>query len=127
MNMKIAVPVKVDYQIDNHFGHCAFYQIFTITDKNEVLFVETTDSPEGCGCKSNMGEILEQKGVKVMLAGGIGTGAINKLAEHGIEVIRNCEGNATEQVTLYLAGKIIDGGNSCSSHDNDHECSHNHE
>ncbi|MCE5175468.1 MAG: NifB/NifX family molybdenum-iron cluster-binding protein [Bacteroidales bacterium] len=124
--MKIAVPVKDDYQIDSHFGHCAFYQIFTITDQNEVMFVETTDSPEGCGCKSNMAEILAQKGVKVMLAGGIGTGAINKLKASGIEVIRNCEGNARQQVLRYLAGELKDGGSSCSSHDHGHECSHNH-
>jgi len=124
--MKIAVPVQEDYQIDDHFGHCAFYQIFTFTDKNEVLFVETTDAPEGCGCKSNMAEMLEKKGVKVLLAGGIGQGAINKLAAHGIEVIRNCEGNATEQVKRYLAGELKDGGTTCSSHDKEHECIHNH-
>ena len=124
--MKIAVPVKENYQIDEHFGHCAFYQIFTISEKNDVVFVETTESPEGCGCKSNMAEILEKKGVKVMLAGGIGAGAINKLAEHGIDVIRNCAGNSTEQVQLYLSGHLKDGGNSCISHDHAHECSHNH-
>jgi len=124
--MKIAVPVKIDHQIDSHFGHCAFYQIFTISDNKEVLFVETTDSPEGCGCKSNMAEVLEEKGVKIMLAGGIGNGAINKLVAHGIEVIRNCEGNATEQVQRYLAGELADRGSSCSSHENGHECSHNH-
>ena len=122
--MKIAVPVKVDYQIDSHFGHCGFYQIFSITDKKEVLFVETTDSPEGCGCKSNMAEVLSKKGVKVMLAGGIGNGAINKLAEYGIDVIRNCEGNATEQVQRYLTNELKDGGSTCSSHDDRHQCNH---
>ena len=124
--MKIAVPVKESHQIDNHFGHCAYYQIFTVTENKEILYVEMTDAPEGCGCKSNMAEILEKNGVKVMLAGGIGTGAINKLAEHGIEVIRNCEGNATEQVKRYLAGELKDGGFSCSSHDHEHECDHKH-
>lgn len=124
--MKIAVPVKIDHQIDSHFGHCAFYQILTITDNNEIIFVETTDAPEGCGCKSNMAEVLEKKGVSVLLAGGIGSGAINKLAAHGIKVVRNCEGNATEQVQRYLAGELKDGGNSCSAHDHGHECSHNH-
>jgi len=124
--MKIAVPVKVDHQIDSHFGHCSFYQIFTITDQKEVLFVETTDSPEGCGCKSNMAEVLSNKGVKVMLAGGIGNGAINKLAEYGIKVIRNCEGNATEQVKRYLADELTDGGSTCSLHEEGHECNQNH-
>jgi len=124
--MKIAVPVKDNYQIDSHFGHCAFYQVFTIADNNEILYVETTDAPEGCGCKSNMAEVLEKKGVKVLLAGCIDTGAINKLAAHGIEVVRNCEGHSTEQVQRYLSGELKDGGYSCTSHDHEHECSHNH-
>jgi len=126
--MKIAVPIKENHDIDNHFGHCAFYQIFTITDKNEILFVETTDAPVGCGCKSDIAEVLENEGVKVLLAGGIGNGAINKLAEHGIEVIRNCEGNATQQVQSYLGGELKDGGSSCSthSHEKGHVCSHDH-
>jgi Uncharacterized conserved protein len=124
--MKIAVPVKENYQIDSHFGHCDFYQIFTIDDNMKMIYVETTDAPEGCGCKSNMAEVLENKGVKVLLAGGIGTGAINKLAVHGIEVVRNCEGNATEQVQRYLSGELKDGGDSCGSHDHGHECSSSH-
>lgn len=122
--MKIAVPVKDDHQIDNHFGHCAFYHVFSISETKEILSVEKVSSPEGCGCKSNIAEVFEKDGVKVMLAGGIGDGAINKLAMHGIQVIRNCEGNDTEQVKLYLAGKLKDGGSNCAAHD--HVCSHNH-
>ncbi|MDP4278533.1 MAG: NifB/NifX family molybdenum-iron cluster-binding protein [Bacteroidota bacterium] len=124
--MKIAVPVKENQQIDDHFGHCAFYQIFTINDQQEITSMEAMDAPEGCGCKSNIAEIFEQKGIKVMLAGGIGTGAINTLGAHGIEVLRNCQGNAAEQVKQYLAGTLKDGGNTCQTHDHEHVCSHNH-
>jgi predicted Fe-Mo cluster-binding NifX family protein len=53
-------------------------------------FVETTDAPEGCGCKSNLAEVLKSKGVTLLIAGGIGNGAVNKLEENGISVIRNC-------------------------------------
>lgn len=122
--MKIAVPVKESLQIDNHFGHCAFYQIFTIGENGQILSVETMNAPEGCGCKSNMAEVLSQKGVTIMLAGGIGTGAVQKLQSNGIKVIRNCAGGAGEQVNHYLAGSIKDGGKNCSSHENGHTCNH---
>lgn len=124
--MKIAVPIKDNHQIDSHFGHCSFYQIFTINDLNQILFVETTDAPITCGCKSNMAEVLQKKGVTVMLAGGIGNGAINKLAEHDIKVIRNCEGSSTDNVQRYLAGELEDGGKTCASHEEGHECNHDH-
>jgi predicted Fe-Mo cluster-binding NifX family protein len=57
-----------------------------------------------------------------MLAGGIGKGAIKKLASEKIFVVRNCKGDVHKLVESYLAGSIIDGGQSCSSHG--HECKH---
>lgn len=127
--MKIAVPVKENNQIDAHFGHCAFYSIYTISAQNEIVSNVRMDSPQGCGCKSNIAEVFEKEGVKIMLAGGIGDGAINKLQAHGVNVIRNCEGNVNQLVVNYLAGKVKDGGNNCASHshgeDDGHVCSHN--
>jgi len=32
--MKIAVPVTKNNQIDDHFGHCEFYNVFTISENN---------------------------------------------------------------------------------------------
>lgn len=121
--MKIAVPVKSDNQIDSHFGHCEFFKIYTITDEKIVHSVEKMDSPQGCGCKSNIASVFQQEGVKVMLAGGIGDGAVNILNAHGIEVVRNCSGDVTELVARYLDGQIADGGNNCSAHEHDHQCS----
>ncbi|HNW57964.1 MAG TPA: NifB/NifX family molybdenum-iron cluster-binding protein [Bacteroidales bacterium] len=121
--MKIAVPVTRENQIDSHFGHCEGYGIFTISDNKEITDKKNIASPQGCGCKSNIASTLAADGVTVMLAGGIGDGAINVLNYNGIEVIRGCSGDATEVVKLYLSGLVEDSGNSCHSHD--HECSHN--
>lgn len=121
--MKIAVPVKSNNEIDAHFGHCESYKIFTVSEKNIVLSIENMESPQGCGCKSNIGEVFQQEGVKVMLAGGIGNGAVNTLNANGVEVVRNCNGDATEIVAEYLSGNIKDSGANCSGHEHEHECS----
>jgi predicted Fe-Mo cluster-binding NifX family protein len=132
--MKIAVPVTSDNQIDSHFGHCDSYGVYTISEKNEITNFKTVKSPEGCGCKSDIASVLASDGVKVMLAGGIGGGAINVLNNSGIEVIRGCAGKADEIVKLYIDGLVKDSGNSCQTHEehhndghhNDgHSCSHN--
>jgi predicted Fe-Mo cluster-binding NifX family protein len=123
--MKIAVPTKENNQIDAHFGHCEFYQIYTISDQKQVISKERMDSPLGCGCKSNIAEVFENEGIKIMLAGGIGDGAINKLNAHGVNVIRNCQGDVTELVQQYLTGNIVDGGSNCTAHEHEHICSHN--
>jgi predicted Fe-Mo cluster-binding NifX family protein len=122
--MKIAVPVTERKQIDGHFGHCSSYEVFTVSDNNEITDVKSVESPAGCGCKSDIASVLAADGVSVMLAGGIGQGAINVLNYSGIEVIRGCAGDAAEVVKLYLSGKVEDSGSSCNHHDGHHHESH---
>jgi predicted Fe-Mo cluster-binding NifX family protein len=127
--MKIAVPVTENNLIDSHFGHCEFYNIYSISDTNEITEINTVDSLQGCGCKSDIASVLASGGVTVMLAGGIGGGAINVLNSNGIEVVRGCSGIATEVVKLYLQGLVEDSGSSCHQHDAHHQeghrCNHN--
>lgn len=126
--MKIAVPTKENNQIDAHFGHCEFYTIYTVSEKNEITDKQILRPPAGCGCKSNIAFDLSQMDVKMMLAGGIGEGAISKLSSCNIQVIRNCQGDVDELVSVYLAGNLKDRGRSCQSHAHGryHDCSGNH-
>ena len=105
--MKIAVPTKQDNQIDDHFGHCEFYTIFLISDNNEILAETILKSPQGCGCKSNIANDLAEMDVRIMLAGGIGDGAVNKLASQNIQVVRNCKGDVHQLVEDYLKNDSI--------------------
>ena len=118
--MKIAVPTR-DGVIDDHFGHCAYYTIFDI-ENNEIVATSRLDSPEGCGCKSNIASVMQEMGIEIMLAGNMGQGAKNKLESHNIQVIRGCKGNIDMVVRAYLIGLIKDSGEGCSHH----ECG-NHE
>ena len=127
--MKIAVPITNLNQIDSHFGHCESYGVFTISENNEIAEIKNIQSPQGCGCKSDIASVLALDGVTIMLAGGIGGGAINVLNSSGIEVIRGCSGDATEVVKLYLTGLVEDSGRSCHQHEehnkHGHTCNHN--
>ena len=128
--MKIAVPVTSNNQVDNHFGHCKFYNVFTISNDRTISGTEQLPALEGCGCKSNIAAVLAASGVKIMLAGGIGNGAINVLNSAGIEVIRGCSGDSANLIAAFLSGKLTDSGESCHLHDNHHsegnhhQCSH---
>lgn len=118
--MKIAIPTRENV-VDSHFGHCEYYTVLTIGQNNLILKNETLPSPQGCGCKSNIAEILENMGVDVMLAGNMGQGALNVLTSHNIKVVRGCSGNVMTVVADYLNGKITDSGIGCSAHEH-HEC-----
>jgi predicted Fe-Mo cluster-binding NifX family protein len=115
--MKIAIPVTRENRIDDHFGHCEYYDVYTISEKNEIIDVQTIKSEQGCGCKSNIAGILANQGVTIMLAGGIGGGAINVLNNCGIEVVRGCSGNAADLVKEFVSGNLTDSGESCHQHE----------
>lgn len=126
--MKIAVPTR-ENRVDDHFGHCDHYTIYTV-ENEKIVNTEELPSPQGCGCKSGIAADLQNMGVEVMLAGSMGDGAKNKLAAHNIKVVRGCSGAVQDVVEGYLAGAITDSGNGCASHDGEHECGghgHNHE
>ena len=124
---KIALPTRGG-QIDDHFGHCEFYTILTVNDENQIINTETIPSPKGCGCKSNIASKFEEDGVTVMLAGNMGPGALQKLSDHGIQVIRGCHGAVMDIAAAYLAGQLQDSGIGCQHHgEGDHECGHHGE
>jgi len=118
--MKIALPSR-ENQIDSHFGHCESFRVFTI-ENNQITKEEDIPSVLGCGCKSDIASSLADMGVTIMLAGNMGDGAVNKLQQAGISVIRGCDGNLNDVVISYLNGELTDSGEICHSHEEGHSC-----
>ncbi|MBN1501325.1 MAG: NifB/NifX family molybdenum-iron cluster-binding protein [Spirochaetes bacterium] len=117
--MKIALPTQND-KIDPHFGHCEYYTVFAVSDEKKILSQEIIKSPAGCGCKSNIAQVLKQNGVTVMLAGNMGDGAVNVLSSQGIQVVRGCSGDVKKVTENWLSGSILDSGVGC--HEHEHGC-----
>lgn len=131
--MKIAIPTR-NNMVDDHFGHCAEYTIFTIGDNKQIVNMEKIPSPQGCGCKSNIASVLQNMGVSVLLAGNMGAGALNVLNNHGIKVFRGSKGDVQKLTENYLQGSVNDSGIGCESHEqhhgqgnsDGHTCNHEH-
>ncbi len=101
--MKIAIPTSGN-EVNSHFGQSEAFTIYTLSENMEIENQEVMPSDKGCGCKSNLAEELAAKGVKVLLAGNMGQGAINKLKLSNIEVFRGYAGEAEAVLKQYLAG-----------------------
>lgn len=124
--MKIVVPTRGS-KVDDHFGHCEKYTVFSIDSNNAIESSEILPSPQGCGCKSNIAGILQQMGVTIMLAGNMGNGALNVLNNHGIQVYRGASGDVRILVEEFLKGTVEDSGEGCHHHDHHeegHVCNH---
>ena len=117
--MKIAIPTAGKH-VDEHFGHARTFTVFTLDGDKNIVEEETFFPPSGCGCKSTVGVTMQGKGVTLMLVGNIGQGAINKMAEHGITVVRGCTGDVRDVLGSWARGEIADQPILCT-----HEgCSH---
>ncbi|MDR3640697.1 MAG: NifB/NifX family molybdenum-iron cluster-binding protein [Humidesulfovibrio sp.] len=123
--LKIAIPTRAG-QVDEHFGHCESFTIYSIDDAKAVIGQERFTPPPTCGCKSNLIGTLVEIGVSVLIAGNMGEGAAQRLNQAGIKVFRGVTGDVGEAVQAWLDGKIKDSNILCAAHEHGHECSHGH-
>jgi predicted Fe-Mo cluster-binding NifX family protein len=110
--MKIAVASE-GANVSGHFGHCANFNIFT-SENGTIVAEESVPNP---GHKPGyLPNFLADRGVEVMIAGGIGGGAVDIFNERNIEVIAGAGGNAKVAAQAYLDGKLKSTGSVCHEH-----------
>lgn len=116
--MKIAVACMGEL-VAQHFGHCEGFCIFE-TNNGQIVEENTVANP---GHKPGfLPNFLGDMGIEVMIAGGMGGGAIEIFNERKIEVIIGAEGNAKTAVESYLKGELKSTGSVCHEHKHAHEC-----
>lgn len=121
--LKLAVPTRAG-QVDEHFGHCESFTIYSISDEKTVLGQESFTPPPACGCKSNLIPTLVDMGVSVLVAGNMGEGAVARLGQAGIKVFRGAKGAVGAAVQAWLDGTLVDNKLVCLEHGEGHECHH---
>ena len=117
--MKIAVTYE-NGQIFQHFGHSESFKIYETEGKN-IVRAEVIGT-DGAG-HSALAAVLKDKGVDVLICGGIGNGAVTALSEAGIDVYSGADGEADAAVEAYLNGDLTSAGVNCDHH-HDHEDGH---
>lgn len=116
--MKIAVASDHG-MVTEHFGHCEGFRIYETGDKEIINCEEIPFPGHRPGFLPNY---LNDLGVKVVISGGMGGGAIQIFDEKGIEVIVGAKGNADEAVKSYLEGSLKSSGSVCHEHKHADEC-----
>ena len=120
--MKIAATYE-NGQIFMHFGHTEQFKIYDIDDKN-IANSQIVDT-DGQGHES-LAQFLADKGVEVLICGGIGGGAVSALESAGIEVVSGASGDADTAVKSYLEGELFGEGVNCDHHGEGHTCGEHH-
>lgn len=123
--MIIAVTYE-NGEVGQHFGRAERFKIYEVSERN-ITSSQVIDT-NGAGHGALAG-FLQEKGVDVLICGGIGMGARNALAETGIQLFPGANGNADEVVKDYLAGKLAyDPETACHHHAHgEGGCGHHHD
>lgn len=115
--MKIAVTYE-NGNVFPHFGHTEAFKVYEVED-GKIMSAEVIGS-DGAGHEALAGVLLD-KGIEVLICGGIGAGAVSALSEAGIEVCSGADGNADDAVRAFLSGELKNGGVNCSHHEEEEE------
>ena len=115
--MRIAVTYE-NGKVFQHFGHTESFRIYEV-ENGKILSAAVTGT-DGSGHEA-LADLLAEKGVEVLICGGLGQGAEDALAAAGIEVVSGAEGDADEAVERYLAGELKSAGVNCDHHGKEEE------
>lgn len=116
--MKIAVACE-GKMVSQHFGHCEGFRIFTVQEGKATGNEFVMNPGHRPGFLPNF---LNELGVNVIIAGGMGAGAIEIFNEKSIEVITGAGGDTETILNLYLEGKLESTGSVCHEHQHSDNC-----
>ena len=116
--MKIAVSCNGN-EIWAHFGHCENFMIYD-AENGKIVSEESVPNP---GHRPGfLPNFLADRGVEVIISGGMGGGAVDIFNERNVEVVLGAQGDARTAVEAYLRGELESTGSICHEHEHAHEC-----
>ncbi|MHB1652018.1 MAG: NifB/NifX family molybdenum-iron cluster-binding protein [Desulfitobacteriaceae bacterium] len=124
MNKKIAIPSAGSF-VNAHFGRSQAFTLFEITN-SEITSVEILDATGFEHQHAGIAQLLGSRGVKTVICGGIGPGAISGLEAFGLEVLRGADGPVRDVAAAYADGTLVTTDGVCEHHHDGHDHQHQH-
>jgi ATP-binding protein involved in chromosome partitioning len=111
--MRIAIPIT-NGQLAQHFGHCDHFAFIDVdTTNKEILGSSQEAAPEHA--PGLLPRWLRDRGVTLVIAGGMGARARTLFAQAGIEVLTGAESREPEVIARdHLNAALVTGANSCN-------------
>ncbi len=108
--MRICIPTETDLgktaKVSGHFGSAPCFTVFD-TETDAVEVIGNLDAHHAHGMCHPMGTLVD-KGIDLVVCGGMGAGAIQKLNEAGIRVFRTVPGTVEEIIAQYRESRLAE-------------------
>ncbi|MCT4604722.1 MAG: NifB/NifX family molybdenum-iron cluster-binding protein [Marinisporobacter sp.] len=116
--MKVAIAKDGNF-VSQHFGHCEGFEVFEVNN----------GAVEGRSFLPNPGhrpgflpKFIAEKGINLIIAGGMGGTAQELFKENGVEVVVGAQGNLEDVISTYTSGKLQSTGSVCTAHAHEGHC-----
>jgi predicted DNA-binding protein (UPF0251 family)/predicted Fe-Mo cluster-binding NifX family protein len=119
--LRIAFPTTNKESVDEHFGHCKFFAIYTVND-GKILSTEFAEAP--AHQPGVLPKFLGELNITTIITGGMGQMAINLFKAQEIEVILGARGKIIDNLNEYLGGELDSVGTPCAHNHDEENCSH---
>ena len=106
-------------QVFQHFGRTEAFKVYEVEDEKVVNSEVIQSNGVGHGALAGL---LADHTIDTLICGGIGGGAMNAVAEAGIEGCAGAEGDTHEVIEAYLRGELESAGVTCDHHGEGHSC-----
>ena len=132
MHAVIAFPTNAPggnaAMISDHFGHADTFTIAALEGGEAAVEVmgNTGHANGGCGA---VVKVLADRGVRIVVARGMGPGPLRLFAQAGIMVLHaGTTGTVDDALSALKTGQLARFGDehSCNHHDHDHDHDHHH-
>ena len=97
-------------QVAQHFGHCEAFLLYN-TDNNQTKTIPNPGHKPGF-----LPNFLGDQGIEVIIAGGMGAGAIEIFHSRNIQVVTGAQGGALEAAQAFSRDELDSTGAACEEH-----------
>jgi len=126
--MKVCFPFEenngISSSVYGHFGSAPGFVMYD-TESEELDYIDNRDVNHEHGA-CNPASALSGRSVNAVVVGGIGQGALIKLMQDGIQVMRSASGLIKDDIKLYVNGELenLTVDMRTCTHGSAHSCSH---
>lgn len=123
--MRIAIPDN-NGEVNQHYGKSKAFSIIDIKNNQDIVFAESVSTDTLQHNHSGLAELLKNKGVEVVIVGGIGPGAVSGLEACGLKVLFGASGPVKNVAESFANSTFISNRVVCGNHEHGHHHDHHH-
>lgn len=115
--MKVAIATEGEH-VSAHFGRCEYFTVVQL-EGDQVCDKKLVGAAGNQ--HSALPGYLATLGVDVVISGGMGTGAHEKLTQRGIDIFTGVQGTVDETIEKFIKGELEPAAANCHAHGHSQE------